>query len=186
MVEVFDALSSMRRSQPALNTSPELCTPYVKLKGLLDQPLLARASWPDKENTRYMVCTRGSILRVLELCRQIRDGVNIGQQPYQTRGYLLQSTGACFRLYFCDINSIWPLLFCKMSVPRKITNSRLKMSCKVAHVIGVNLSGLVTGRISMMWGKVWGTLDGISLAVFEDEDVSLFENKVSALNQGYK
>ena len=36
------------------------------------------------------------------------------------------------------------------------------------------MSGLVTGRISMMWGKVWGTLDGISLAVFEDEDVSLF------------
>ena len=93
MVEVFDALSSMRRSQPALNTSPELCTPYVKLKGLLDQPLLGRASWADKENTRYMICTRGSILRVLELCKQIRDGVLIGQQPYQTRGYLLQSTG---------------------------------------------------------------------------------------------
>ncbi|KAL5259174.1 hypothetical protein ACHWQZ_G009586 [Mnemiopsis leidyi] len=122
IVEVFDALSSMRRSQPALNMSPELCTPYVKLKGLLDQPLLGRASWADKENTRYMVCTRGSILRVLELCKQIRDGVLIGQQPYQTRGYLLQSTG------------------------------------------------LATGRASMMWGKVWGTLDGISLAVFEDED----------------
>ena len=33
-------------------------------------------------------------------------------------------------------------------------------------------TGLVAGRFSLMWSKVWGTLDGTSLGLFEDEDVS--------------
>ena len=101
LVEVYDTLISMRRSQPVLNTSPELCTPYVRLKGLLDQPLISRIAWQDKENTRYMVCTRGAVLGVLELTRQIREGGSLGRQSYQTRGYLLLSTGELAHPSYC-------------------------------------------------------------------------------------
>ena len=122
LVEVFDPRSGLARSQPALNASAESSTPYVKLRSLSEQPLLLKDLWQHKQHTRYLLCTRGSILRVLDLCRLVRDKISVEPQPYETRGYLLQSTG------------------------------------------------IVSGRISIMWTKVWVTLDGVSLALFEDEE----------------
>jgi len=122
LVEVFDPRMGLARSQPALNAPSESSTSYVKLRSLSEQPLLLRDSWAHKQHTRYLICTRGSILRVLDLCKLVRDKGTVETQPYETRGYLLQSTG------------------------------------------------ILSGRNSIMWTRVWAILDGVSLALFEDED----------------
>ena len=65
LVEVYDPRFGMRRSQPALNTAVEHSIPYVKLRGIMEQPVLIKAGWIRKEQTRYLLCPRGVILRVI-------------------------------------------------------------------------------------------------------------------------
>eukprot|EP00116_Pleurobrachia_bachei_P011225 sb/3471487/ len=77
LVEVYDPRFGMRRSQPALNTAVEHSIPYVKLRGIMEQPVLIKAGWIRKEQTRYLLCPRGVILRKGQRQRDTRENIEM-------------------------------------------------------------------------------------------------------------